>query len=643
MNKINKLALVIFFLSFTVFSQTIQKGLVETSSFFPNAKGLEKEGIKWYYLVVPENWDNNNKNYIKLAVAVVKAKSKKSAASPILYIAGGPGDSAVNSLGYWLDSPLRSESDIVLIDVRGTGNSIPTLCPDLGAKFLEILSKNQESQKDEQEKVMAALSCKQDIISRGIDIKAYNSNSIAKDFNFLKKELGYNNWNVYSVSYGTYIAQVYANNFEADIKSLILDSAISDISNYYNENTSNYSSSLQKMFDSCEKDPNCNQKFPNLEQKYYETIEKLRKKPLTVHLNNNLTQTNSFTYNAEDFKVAIQQVLYNKQLVELLPQLITEFNQGNENTLASLVESFSQLLSLDYGLYYCVSCNEVLPTNSIQKFNNDAANFPKMKGGLSFYKSDFKVCTKWNEGTRNTTNTEFVNLNNLKAPVLIFSGGFDPITPIKNAEVIHNKLKNSKIVYLRSFGHASSFTDEGGKFVKQFIENPSSVINTNEIKTEDKLVFKTNITVNQGVPKFANNINEPDLIFLSAFAIAFFIVLLSIFTLIFHLIKSKYSTADRIIRIMIVVTSCVGISQVIGLVLALNNTVNENFYILAFGLNKQFDYLFKLQQLFLVLTILSLVYYFIKIKKITNEIVIFTILFSMILINLYFFYWGFFK
>lgn len=61
---------------------------------------------------------------------------------------------------FWVDHPLRKNHDIILLDLRGTGFSELKLCPDLGKKFFEILSKNQSEEQDVKDKVKVSLECR---------------------------------------------------------------------------------------------------------------------------------------------------------------------------------------------------------------------------------------------------------------------------------------------------------------------------------------------------------------------------------------------------------------------------------------------------------------------------------------------------
>lgn len=627
-----------------LFSQSDSVTLEKTTSFYPDQKNINEEDIKWNYLIVPENWDNPKGKKIKIAVAILKNSSNKQDLCPIVYIEGGPGFGDIKGTQGWINHPLRKNNDIVLLDIRGTGFSLPKFCPDLGKKFLEILAKNQTSKIDEQQKVLAAIACKEDLIDRGIDLNAYNSKSIARDLNALKKILKYENWNVYAVSYGTYVAQIYANDFPEDIKTLILDSSISDITQYYNQNTDNYMNSLKKVFRECKDDTECNKQYPDLEKKYYNTILKLTQKPITVKANKKNIPSGEFTYNVEDFKVAIQQCLYQKKLIQVLPLLITEFDRGNKSTLGAMVTAFSGALGLDYGLYYCISCNEAIPTNSIASFNLNAGKFKGLKGGLSFYRSDFLVCDKWNlnRSKSHAYANDLSNLSKLSAPVLVFAGEFDPITPASNGILTAKKFKNNFLITVPSAGHVPAFSKFGSYTIEAFLKNPKKKPSVDELKVNTKLDFVKDIKINSGISSFANSLNEFNFLFMAPFLVAVIIVLISFFTFIYSRIKNKKNTiANKIMQILILISSCLALFVITGFIIAIIDIADVNFYILAFGMSDKYEYLLWAQLLFIIFTALSFAYFVLKAKSILNASVIFTILFSLILMIVYFQYWGF--
>jgi len=626
-----KNAIIFILFSICTYSQSVAK-LEKVQTFFPYWKELKNENIDWYNLSVPENYDNPNGKKIKLAVTVLHSLSTTTN-NPVIFLQGGPGGSTISGLWRWLGHPLRKTSDIILIDLRGTGFSEPSLCPDLGNKFFEILSKNQNPAKDEKDKVNLAIDCQQDLIDRGIDINSYNSFSVSKDLNGLKNVLKINKWNVYSVSYGTFLAQEYAKNFPDDIKSLILDSSIPNISEYYEKNTSNYLSSLNKLFLECKNNPECNREFPDLAKVYFSVIKELEKKPITVKVDKKNLKSGQFTYNSEDFKIAIHQSLYQKKMIEVLPLLIYQFHERNQDVLSALAGVFSVALSLDYGTYYCFSCNEALANSNIVNFNKNAKLNPDLNGGLSFYKSDFDVCKAWNRISK-TKNKSFNYLKNNKYNTIIFSGEFDPITSPAFADETASNYNKSRVISANSFGHAPSFSETGNKILYNFLNNSK---NNSVLKFEkEKVKFQTNIFSKKGIYNLANDLNNFDWIFFSPLLIAFFIL----GSFIFHLIFKKKQINLQILHWVLLLAGLSGLLGMSFLFYVIFQTSEVNFYILAFGVPSRYIclfFVFKLCALFTVLSLCLLIKYNSKVVDIQFYIIV---VFSLLIINFYLYFWG---
>lgn len=626
-----------------------QEVLFENSeSFFPHYQPSPEEkaiweSVSWGQLTVPENWGNPQNGKIKLAVSILKNTANKSNAEAVVFIQGGPGESAIRTIGFWKWHPIREQKDVILIDLRGTGFSEPRLCPDIGKSFLEILSKDQSEEIDEQQKIETVMNCQQDLISRNIDIASYNSQSIAKDLHALKEQLNYQQWHVYGVSYGTYVAQVYASYFPQDCKSLILDSSISEIADYYTRNTENYMQSLARVFDQCESDRECAQQYPNLKDIYFKTIADLEKQPITVTVDENIVSSGSFTYNAEDFKVAIQQALYQKQLINLLPLLIYQFHDRNEAALGNLVAAFSSLLGMDYGMYYCLTCNEVLPNNPYTEYQKNAGQYDKLGGGIAFYKSDFGVCKKWNEHTPDSMllRHDISNLKELNIPMLTFGGEYDPITPASNARAIAETMPRAYFVDAHTQGHTPSFTGTGNQLSKQFLENPTVAPDLKAFEGVSPISFVKDIKINGGVSKMGSSLNRLDPLFLAPLLIAILLMAAFIVIHLIKLFKGRYDfLPDRIIRSGSLLTSIIGIICLIGFVLALTKVANDNYLVLAFGLPDSYSYLFMGVLAFTILAVLLLIYFAFYIRKIQDRSILFSVLFSHLICLTYFLYWG---
>ena len=237
----------LIFLLFSTTGRSQEVHFEKVDPFYPYFDNSEKSIIEWGNLTVPENWNTPEGRKVEIAVSILKNTGNKSNQETIVFIQGGPGASGISSIWSWLNHPLRKTHDIVLFDVRGTGFSTPRLCPDLGQDIFKILAKNQDELKDNTDKINAVMACKEKLIKEGVDVSQYNSDVVSKDLHALLNVLKIKKAVIYGVSYGTYIAQVYANNYPEDVNSLILDSSISNIGTYYENNTVNYIYNLFTM------------------------------------------------------------------------------------------------------------------------------------------------------------------------------------------------------------------------------------------------------------------------------------------------------------------------------------------------------------------------------------------------------------
>ena len=119
------------------------------------------------------------------------------------------------------------------------------------------------------------------------------------------------------------------------------------------------------------------------------------------------------------------------------------------------------------------------------------------------------------------------------------------------------------------------------------------------------------------------------------------LMLVFIFMYAVKLFQNKYTTRqDKVVRIFITMTSALGLVLLASLILAIIEVSRQNFFVLAFGLPDSFDYIFSLLFIFIAFLILSLVYYIFTIQKTNDRSVIFTVIFSNLLLATYLFYWG---
>jgi len=221
---------------------------------------------------VPLFWDEPDGETIILRLK--RRLAGESAKRQLWFHEGGPGGSSVTDFGPFLESQntLFPESDLYLMDHRGTGDSEYLGCP---SEYYEEDSEWGAALSDK-EWGNCILYLEDDY---SFDIAAFNVTEAAIDTAFvaeLVKEDGKDIFE-YGVSYGTYLVHRYAQMFPEQSKGIILDSTV-DMGNPtfigYDELGNK---NVEKVFDLCSEDSFCKEKMgEDAKGKAFEIMDKFK-------------------------------------------------------------------------------------------------------------------------------------------------------------------------------------------------------------------------------------------------------------------------------------------------------------------------------------------------------------------------------
>ena len=161
------------------------------------------------------------------------------------------------------------DRDIYVVSQRGTMFSEPALtcvAPDAFAR--ELLGLRFYSEATMRAHLAATEACRRDLAATGADLSAYNSTESAADFADLRKVLGYDAWNVYGTSYGSYTgAGRSCATTPEGIRSVVLNSVLPTTYNVA-ANWQNASDGFANIFRACGAEPACNAAHPHLEETF---------------------------------------------------------------------------------------------------------------------------------------------------------------------------------------------------------------------------------------------------------------------------------------------------------------------------------------------------------------------------------------
>ena len=130
---------------------------------------------------------------ITLAVARISARGNAPAEDPVTIIAGGPGQSALDSWPQLQSAfyPLLANRDVYLIDPRGTGDSMRLDCPAPPAEL--ELNPDLEQISNEAKRCLE---------SQPLPVEWFTTSVAVRDLDAVREALGIEHWNLYGVSYG---------------------------------------------------------------------------------------------------------------------------------------------------------------------------------------------------------------------------------------------------------------------------------------------------------------------------------------------------------------------------------------------------------------------------------------------------------
>ncbi len=293
--------------------------IAQTPQYSPADCPLDvADNVECGYLIVPEDRSNPNSPDIWLAVAIVRSEGA-TLPDPIVYLEGGPGGSALTALDAWYNTVYGENRDIILIDQRGTGYSEPGLfCGEGG-----------DSEVDE------TRACRNELEAQGIDLAAYTSAANAADVEDLRIALGYDQINLYGVSYGTRLAMTVMRDFPDGIRSVVLDSPFPPAADVFNEDGVNFYYGLTELAADCAANAACNAAFPDLERFFVDLVNRANENPLII---------GDEEVFGTDLVEQLYQNFYDTKIIPFLPAIIYDTAAGSEDAYIAFEESLDSEL-----------------------------------------------------------------------------------------------------------------------------------------------------------------------------------------------------------------------------------------------------------------------------------------------------------
>jgi pimeloyl-ACP methyl ester carboxylesterase len=433
-------------------------------------------------LVVPEKRSDPNSGVVQLAVAVARTNSGSPAPDPVLYLSGGPGSPALaNTVSFrrgW--ASYLGNRDLVMIDQRGTGFSQPSLvCRDINDVGDMVIDQNLSGAEKVRAEAEALRRCGDRWMQQGIDLTAYNSAESAADLHDLLGALGYEQWNLFGISYGTRLALTMMRDYPNDVRSAVLDSVYPPQVNLFTALPPTIDRAFDRIFANCAADPQCNAAYPDLENVFYSLVAELNANPVAVQVRHPRSGARvSTNIDGNDLVDILFRTTYRTGELAGLPRFIYDTRNGNYATLSRLESArLGRMFGSQFsqGMYFAVECSEEISFTHLEDMQAAAATYPRLEpffgGVMEFTKHVYDLCAHYGIGEPEPKENQPVHSD---IPTLLLAGEYDPITPPFWAPLAAETLSTSYSYEFPRTGHA--VITRGvcpGNMIRAFLNNPT--------------------------------------------------------------------------------------------------------------------------------------------------------------------------
>jgi pimeloyl-ACP methyl ester carboxylesterase len=413
-------------------------------------------------LARPEDPSDPDSPVLALHFAVVPALSLEPDRDPFVPIAGGPGQATTRFYASYSAAfeDVRRTRDILLLDQRGTGDSASMQC-QVDEDLIEGAFSRERT-------VAEARAC---LDALPYDPRFFTTSVAVEDLEALRVALGYTQFNVYGISYGSRVAQHFLRRYPESTRSVIIDGVVPPQIALGPGIAIEAQNALDAIFDRCAESEACHERFPTVREDFADLRAFLAEQDVSLYMANPVTGTREeVIFDDNRMAGALRMLSYHPSSVALMPLLIDEAVNGNFQPLAAqflmVAESMQDQLSV--GMHNAVVCTEDSPYFEGEAVTRDALAATYI-GPLQLEALE-AICSVWPKGV---LDDDFKTPVASSVPVLLLSGEADPITPPAYADLAAVDLENALHLIGKDQGHGQAPQGCMPRIVGRFVETAS--------------------------------------------------------------------------------------------------------------------------------------------------------------------------
>ncbi len=572
----------------------------------------DDENLSCRLLEVPENREKKRGRKIELHVVKLHARKPENwdadkkgdwvkRDDPVIYFTGGPGAKAANYVERFRDHGVRDVRDLYILEQRGIGFS-GDYCPLYAGR--NRADRNVDTKMKAEDAELAAIEdCFAKARANRVDLSAYSTIENARDARALRMALGYDQWNVWGISYGSILGQAYLKEDPAGVRAAVIDAIVPLYPGATLHNTTKYyARDLDLLAEACDANATCAKHFSDFRERLKAGVEAVAAEPLAVEAIDMETNPSGTAYIFEDLVGgAAFGLLYEQDNYASLPAFIDALMNAVERREAEqfriLSAGSSPIGGSSEGMFNAIACNDGWIEKSATASLEDMAAYPTLSkvlvGALTspprLVEEHARICRRYTGGPRDAADYVPVRTD---IRTLIVEGEMDPITPPPLAREILPGFANGTYVEFPYAGHGPTRSVEcAGDFLTKFYDAPEGELDLSCPESMEAPDFIGPLMETSAVARIgALALDEPKKLLapglwavLSAFALVIAALVYNIAP-VARLINGNQALPTGGARVLAWATSVVGVVAIGGLGYAAYATSEANEFLLFLGL-----------------------------------------------------------
>ncbi len=407
---------------------------------------------------VPRDYARPAEGSFDLMVLIGRAATPKPGVPPVFVDYGGW--SASNLPAGPTEIRFRAIShDVVLVDKRGAGFSTPQVCPPTMLQaHIGAIAADQPL-----ESTLAAMraelrDCREDMRRRQLDPAWFGVRISSRDLDRVRIALGHDLIRLNGTSNGGRQVLDYIAAYPQHVAAAVDSPALPDA--FLNRPSANFDRALDLVFAACSVQETCAARFPDLPALYRAAIDGLDREGLAVPSSE--VPGGFVTINGADFELMLQQMLYAREAIAMVPAAIA----------AAAARQAAALVPVIANVQRVALANGEITGNIFEcRERPSLQDAPPVTRGSDIVGNLDGVCAFWSEPGEPSRLPE-----NSPVPVLLLSGRFDPVTPPGYTRIATEAIgATARLVEMQHSGHgAQRNMCVGLRMIPTFFEDPEA-------------------------------------------------------------------------------------------------------------------------------------------------------------------------